>query len=152
MPKPKTQPTRASVRAFLAAVGDAERRADAKRLLAWMREVTAEKPTMFGPSIVGFGRYQSATGSWPLVAFSPRRANLVVYVMPGFANFGALLTRLGPHKRGKSCLYLRRLADVDAGALRELIRLSVAAMREKHGSGVTPVRPRPARRAPRARG
>ena len=134
MGKPKTQRTGASVRAFIDAVADRERRADAQRLLAWMRELTGEKPAMYGPSIVGFGAYESATGEWPLVAFSPRKANLVLYVMPGFAEYGPLLARLGRHKTGKSCLYLRKLADVDPRVLRELILRSVAAMREKHGA------------------
>ncbi len=84
------------------------------------REITGEKPAMWGPSIVGYGEHQSATGTWPRSAFSPRKGNLVVYLVPGFSEDVALLGKLGKHKTGKSCLYIKRLADVDAKVLRKL--------------------------------
>ncbi len=134
MAQPKTRKTRASVSAFLASVPDAARRADARRLLALMRAETGERPALWGSAIVGFGSYPSASGDWPLVAFSPRRANLVVYVMPGFARYGALLRALGKHTTGKSCLYLRKLADVDEAVLRRLVSRSYADMHAKYGA------------------
>jgi hypothetical protein len=134
MAEPKTRKTRASVRAFLAAIEDDTRRADAKRVLALMQDATGEKPAMWGSSIVGFGSYASATGDWPIVGFSPRKANLVVYIMPGFAKYDALLAKLGRHETGKSCLYLGKLVHVNESVLRDLVVRSVAAMRAKYGA------------------
>ncbi|MEO3930882.1 DUF1801 domain-containing protein [Micromonosporaceae bacterium B7E4] len=124
---PKTVPTEMSVDDFLAAVPDERRRADANRLRALLRDVTGEEPVMWGPSIVGFGRYHyrypsGHQGDAPLVGFSPRRQHLVVYLVGGFEQrYAATLARLGPHKTGKGCLYLRSLAGVDETALRELV-------------------------------
>ena len=125
----KTQPTEASVREFLDGVENETRRADAKRLLELMREVTAEEPRMWGPSIVGFGeyryRYESGReGDWFLAGFSPRKSNLVVYIMSGFPRHAELMKRLGKHRTGKSCLYINKLEDVDLNVLRELVRRS----------------------------
>jgi hypothetical protein len=130
--EPKTKKTAASVTAFLDAVEDDRRRADAKVVLRLMQDVTGEKPAMWGPSIIGFGAYQSPTGPWPIVGFSPRKANLVLYILPGFTAYAPLLARLGKHKTGKSCLYLNKLADVDMEVLARLITESVAHMRAKH--------------------
>ncbi len=133
--QPATGPTDASVHDFLAAVPDERRRADAERLCSMLREVTGEPPVMWGPSIVGFGsfryRYASGrTGDWPLVGFSPRTQQLVVYLVGGFAELHAsVLARLGPHRTGKGCLYVKRLDDVDQGALRELIVRTVLVHR-----------------------
>lgn len=130
---PKTVPTKASVKAFIAGVDDAERRADCEALVKMMEKATGEKAVMWGDAIVGFGtyRYQYAsgtTGDWPVAAFSPRKNDLTVYLMPGFEAQSGLLARLGKHKTGKVCLYLKRLADVDLAVLQELIDHSVAAM------------------------
>lgn len=133
MAEPKTQRTKASVAAFLNAVEDDARRADAKAVLKVMRDATGLKAEMWGSAIVGFGAYPSATGDWPLVAFSPRKANLVVYIMSGFAGREGLLARLGKHKTGKACLYINRLADIDGEVLTELVRRSFAAKKQKHG-------------------
>jgi len=133
MAEPKTKKTAASVTAFIDAVDNEVRRADAKAVLRLMKDVTGEKAAMWGPSIVGFGAYRSASGDWPIVGFSPRKSNLVLYIMPGFAQYEALLKKLGKHKTGKSCLYLNKLADVDMAVLRELVERSVAHMRAKHG-------------------
>jgi hypothetical protein len=128
---PKMVPTSADVDAFLEAVPDENRRADAHALLKLMRSVTGEPPVMWGPSIVGFGsyhyRYESGrTGDARLAGFSPRKANLVVYLVGGFEDrYPKLLRRLGPHKTGKACLYLKRLGDVDLDVLRQLIERSM---------------------------
>jgi hypothetical protein len=136
MAENKTAPTAASVQGFLSSIEDAERRADAQALCALLAEASGEAPVMWGPSIVGFGSYAYAyesgrKGSVPLVSFSPRKANLVLYIVPGFSEYGALLARLGKHKTGKSCLYLNRLADADLDVLCEMAARSAAAMRAK---------------------
>jgi hypothetical protein len=129
--QPVTVPTDASVDDFLAAVPGERRRADAERLCAILREVTGEAPVMWGPSIVGFGSYRytyasGRTGDWPLAGFSPRKQQLVIYLVGGFEErHASVLARLGPHKTGKACLYLKGLDDVDEGSLRELIDRSV---------------------------
>ena len=130
---PKTVPTQASVKAFIAGVDDATRRADCLALVKMMEQATGEKAVMWGDAIVGFGtyryRYASGTaGDWPVAAFSPRKNDLTVYLMPGFEAQSELLARLGKHKTGKVCLYLKRLADVDLAVLQALIDRSVAAM------------------------
>jgi hypothetical protein len=130
---PKTTKTKASVTDFIESVENDTRRADAKAVLKLMKEATGEKPAMWGPSIVGFGSYRSNTGDWPIAGFSPRKANLVVYIAPEFPERGALLARLGKHKTGVTCLYLSKLADVDQGVLRDIISKSVAHVRAKHG-------------------
>ncbi len=128
-----TKKTTASVTSFIDAVENETRRADARAVLELMTEVTGEQPALWGSSIVGFGAYKSASGDWPIVGFSPRKTNLVLYIMPGFAEHEALLKKLGKHKTGKSCLYINKLADVDVAALRALVERSVAHMRETHG-------------------
>ncbi|QQR75957.1 MAG: DUF1801 domain-containing protein [Holophagales bacterium] len=130
----KTKAHDASVDAFLDGVADERRRADCGAVLALMREVTGEEPKMWGPSIVGFGRYHDRYASGHeaeacLTDFSPRKTALTLYVMPGFDRFDEILGRLGKVKAGKGCLYLKRLADVDESALRELIAASVAHLR-----------------------
>ena len=126
MPEAKTLPTKASVTQFLASVPDADRRADSKALLHLLQEVTGLKPVMWGPSMVGFGSYHYKYGSgregiWPLTGFSPRKNELTIYLTPGCAPYRALLARLGKHRAGVGCLYLKRLADVDQSVLRELV-------------------------------
>ena len=133
---PKTQPTKASVADFIAGIADAQRQADCRTLDAMMQRVTGEAPVMWGSSIVGFGAYRSdpakaRSGTWPVAAFSPRKNDLTVYVMPGFDRFGALLEGLGRHRIGKSCLYLKRLADVDLAVLENLVAAGVSAMAAK---------------------
>jgi len=133
----KTRPTDASVEAFIDAVDHPRRREDAHILLDLMRRVTGEKPVMWGPAIVGFGRYRyryasGQEGDWPIAGFSPRRQNLSIYIMPGFERYGALLSRLGKHKTGKSCLYINKLADVDMDVLESLVRTAVADMKRRY--------------------
>jgi hypothetical protein len=137
MAEPKTRPTDASVEDFLAAVPDERRRADCFAVLELMRRVTEEAPRMWGPSIVGFGAYRYAYANgraleWPVAAFSPRKQDLTLYIMPGFEHYQGLMARLGKHRTGKSCLYLKRLSDVDLGVLEELVAASVALVRAKY--------------------
>ena len=133
MAEAKTRPTKASVTAFLAALPDERRRQEGQAVAKLLREVTGEKPVLWGPNIVGFGTYayryaDGREGEWPIVGFSPRKSELVVYIMPGFERYADLLARLGRHRTGKSCLYLRNLAEVDLAVLREIVVRSVAAM------------------------
>lgn len=123
----KTQATEASVDAFLEAVEPERKRQDAKALDALFRRVTGFGPRMWGPTIVGYGQYHyryatGREGDFLATGFSPRKANLSIYIMPGYADFGGILERLGKHKTGKSCLYVNKLADIDTGVLEELIR------------------------------
>lgn len=133
----KTRPTDASVEAFIDAVDHPRRREDARTLLELMHRVTGEEPVMWGPSIVGYGsyHYRYASGQeadWPVVGFSPRRQNLSIYIMTGFEECDELLSRLGKHKIGKSCLYINKLADVDLVVLETLVRASVAEMKRRY--------------------
>jgi Domain of unknown function (DU1801) len=127
--------TDASVEEFLGQVPDDRRRDDARRLCAMMQEITGEPPAMWGSGIVGFGtyhyRYASGhEGDSALASFSPRRQHLVIYLVGEFGDrHQAALARLGPHQTGKGCLYIKRLADVDLDALRELIDRSVRIRR-----------------------
>lgn len=130
--EPKTKPTDASVEAFLDAVENPVRREDGKIIAQMLAEVSGEAPVMWGPSIVGYGSYKGPTGDWPIVGFSPRKANLVLYVLSGVAEELDLLDRLGPHKTGKSCLYIGKLSSVDLGVLRKLAELSVSITRDRY--------------------
>lgn len=128
----KTRPTTASVSEFLAQQTN-DRRADCEAVVRMMEAATGERAEMWGAAIVGFGRYAytnstKKTFEWPVVGFSPRKNDLTLYLMPGFEGRAELMGRLGKHKTGKSCLYLKKLADVDAGVLQELIDCSVRAM------------------------
>jgi hypothetical protein len=127
MSQTKAVPTAASVDAFLASVEPPARQAEARSLDALFREVTGWSPKLWGPSIVGYGsydyRYESGrTGSSLATGFSPRKAHCVIYILPGYADFSSILDRLGPHRLGKSCLYLPKIAETDPAVLRELIR------------------------------
>ena len=133
----KTQQTNASVTAFLAAIEDPQQRADAKKLSAMMRKATGSRAKMWGTSIVGFGSYHyvyasGREGDWPIVGYSPRKQNLSIYIMSGFSGNEKLMAKLGKHKTGKSCLYVKRLADVDEQVLEQLIDKSVEFIRSKY--------------------
>jgi len=127
--------TDGSVEEFLAGVPDEQRREDSRRLCTMMQEITGEPPAMWGASIIGFGtyhyRYASGhEGDSALASFAPRRQHLAIYLVSEFERrHQSVLARLGPHKSGKGCLYIRRLDDVDQGALRELIDRSVRVRR-----------------------
>jgi len=139
MSEPKTKKNDASVLDFLNAVEHDQRREDSLELLKIMEEVTGEKGVMWGPSIVGFGSYHyvyasGREGDWMQTGFSPRKQNLTVYIMSGFSRYDDLMSRLGPHKTGKSCLYLKKLSDVDESVLRELIAASCDHLKTTYGS------------------
>jgi hypothetical protein len=126
----KTKPTAVSVDAFLAGIADESRRADCKTLVKIMKRVTGAKPVMWGPSIVGFGSYHykyasGHEGDACLVGFAPRKTDLSIYIMSGFAGRESLLKKLGKHKTAKACLYVKRISDIDPAVLEELVRGSV---------------------------
>ncbi len=134
MAENKTKANDASVEEFLNAVPDEKKRADSFRLVQIMREETGEEPVMWGDAIVGFGSYHykyasGREGDAPLIGFSPRKANLALYITSDFDRYGALMDRLGKFTTGKACLYVKRLSDVDEATLRELVRQSVVDMR-----------------------
>ena len=131
----KTRPTDADVNAFLDNVADERRRADARAVCDLMHKITGREPVLWGSSIIGFGSYtyeyaSGQTGDWPLTGVSPRKQALTVYVMSGFDEYDSLLAQLGPHKTGRSCLYIRNLDKVDQKVLARLIRKSVAQLRK----------------------
>ncbi len=139
MAENKTKPTKVSVAAYIDALPDETKRADAKALIRLMQRATGEKPKMWGPSIVGFGSYHykydsGREGDMPLIGFSPRKAATVLYCMTAFQDAQALLAKLGRHSMGKSCLYFKKLSDVDAKVLEALVVKSVSAMRTRYGS------------------
>ena len=132
----KTQPTEASVEDFLAAVEPARRREDALAVCALMREITGETPVMWGPSIVGFGRYTYVNttkkpADWPRMGFSPRKAALTLY-LASTPETEAMLERLGPHTTSVACLYIKGLDQVDMGVLRELCVASWDEMKRRY--------------------
>lgn len=137
MAKLKTVRTNKSVAEFLRSVENRQRRADAAVVKKMMRDITGKRARMWGTSIVGYGSYDyryasGRSGSFMLTGFSPRKQNLAVYIMPGFKSYQSLLSRLGKHKTGKSCLYINKLDDVDQTVLRTLIERSVRDMRKKY--------------------
>ncbi len=136
MAQNKKQPGRASVAAYLEAVEHPRRREDAMVLDRLFQEVTGFRPCMWGDTIIGYGRYDytyasGRSGSFLATGFAPRKANMVVYVMPGYADFSEILDRLGPHRLGKSCLYLGALSKVDLDVLAELIRAGLADLGQR---------------------
>jgi hypothetical protein len=131
----KTKPTKQRVTAFLDAIDDERKRRDAFVLLDLMKQVGKTEPEMWGTSIVGFGRYRykttaGAAGEWFIAGFSPRKQNLTLYIMPGVERYPDLLARLGPHKTGKSCLYLKSLDDVHVPTLKAMVRRAFKDMRQ----------------------
>ncbi len=133
----KTKPTKKSVEQFLKKVENPTKREDSFKILELMKEITQEKPLMWGESIVGFGSYHykyssGREGDWPLVGFSPRKKNLTLYIMSGFERYELLLDNLGKFKTGKSCLYINKLKDVDIKILRDLILESVEYMKKEY--------------------
>jgi len=123
----KTRPTGVAVDAFLDAVPDPQRREDGKALRALFERITGEPATMWGPSIVGFGDYHykyasGHEGDMARIGYSPRAKELVLYIGATNPEAADLLARLGKHRTGKSCLYVKRLSDVDMAVLEEMIR------------------------------
>lgn len=136
----KTKKTNASVEKFLNQIPDETKRKDCFQIARMMQEITGKEPKMWGPSIVGFDsyHYQYASGhegEWPIAAFSPRKQDLTIYIMPGFTEHVDLMKQLGKHRTGKSCLYIKRLSDVHVPTLKKLIRESVKAMKKAREKG-----------------
>jgi hypothetical protein len=126
----KTKEIETSIEEFLNSVDDEERRTDSFKVLDMFKRITGEEPKMWGPSIVGFGsrvlKYDSGRElDWMLTGFSPRKGNLTLYIIDGFAKHDDLMARLGKHKTGKSCLYVKKLSDIDQSVLEELILESI---------------------------
>ncbi len=133
----KTKPTRASVATFINSVDERQRRADSRKVATMMRKATGKRAKMWGTSIVGYGTYQYTNTAgdgfeWPITGFSPRKQALTIYIMPGFSHFDTLMKKLGKYKTGKSCLYIKRLSDVDEKVLQRLIDASVKRMRKAY--------------------
>lgn len=129
----KTQPTPADVEAFLSGVADAARQADCRELATLMQQVSGEAPVMWGASMIGFGRYRyqyasGRSGEFFILGFSPRKSDLTLYLMSGFDDAADLMAALGKYKTGKSCLYIKKLADIDPMMLKALLQRSLAAM------------------------
>ena len=129
----KTQANDADVDEFLASIKNETRRQDSQKLCALMAAATGQPPRMWGASIVGFGSYDytytsGRSGVWMAIGFAPRAAATTVYLMDGFEKYAEELATLGPHSIGKSCLYIKRLDDVDLGVLEDVIRRSYAAV------------------------
>ncbi|MBT8306888.1 MAG: DUF1801 domain-containing protein [Maribacter sp.] len=139
MAKNKTIPNETSVSAFIEGVEDEQKKADCHTLIGLMKEITGEEPVMWGPSIIGFGSYHykydsGRKGDMLLTGFSPRKQNLTLYIMSGFNRYEKLMQKLGKYKTGKSCLYVKRISDIDMGVLTELIKDSFTHYNKKYNS------------------
>jgi hypothetical protein len=136
MAENKTKPTPIDPLEFLKTQSDPQRHADCLRIIELMRDASGEVAVMWGPAIIGFGKYayhyeSGRKGEAALLAFSPRKSDLTLYIMPGTAHFPEQLSRLGKHKTGGACLYIKKLADIDEAVLREILDESVMAMESK---------------------
>jgi Domain of unknown function (DU1801) len=139
MAENKTKETTVDPRDFIKQIDNEEKRKDSEELIRLMSKVTGKPPKMWGPTIVGFGKYRykyesGREGEICLTGFSPRKPSLVLYLGPGLED-EKLMSRLGKHKTGKGCLYIKRLADVDRAVLKELVTNSVEKIRKRHDSG-----------------
>ena len=137
MYKLKTRPTTGKVEAFLASLADGKRRNDCEQVAGLMQEITGEDPVMWGTSIIGFGsyhyRYASGhEGDFMITGVSPRKQALTLYIMEGFSRHADRMSKLGTYKTGKSCLYIKKLEDIDMDVLKQMIESSVAFMKEKY--------------------
>ncbi len=137
--KNKTVANEASVETFLESIEDEKKKADAWEILRIMQEISREAPVMWGTSIVGFGSYHytyesGREGDMAVIGFSPRKQSLTLYIMNGFDRYEELMSQLGKYKTGKSCLYIKRLTDVDLEVLKTLIKESVDYMNKKYNS------------------
>ena len=137
MTEPQALPTDQSVEDFISAVEPESKRDDARVVMKLMQKITGEKPVMWGPSIVGFGKYRyvyesGREGDWMLTGFSPRKQALTLYLMSGYDQMDALLKKLGKHKSSVSCLYVKRLSDIDLEVLEEMIRKSIEIVKKRY--------------------
>lgn len=133
----KTQATQASVEDFIQGVESEQKREDAKSLVTLFEKLTGEKAVMWGPSIIGFGQYHykydsGREGDFLITGFSPRKTALTLYIMAGFSIYEEQLQKLGKFKTGKSCLYIKKLADIDQEVLSEMILDSVKFIKERY--------------------
>jgi hypothetical protein len=133
----KTKRNKGDVEAFLNSVPNDKKRQDSFAVLELIKQVTGMKPEMWGDSIVGFGSYHykyksGREGDWFLTGFSPRKQNLTLYIMSGFDDYDKLLGKLGKHSTGKSCLYIKKLDDVDTDVLKDLVKQSVEHMQKSN--------------------
>jgi hypothetical protein len=133
----KTQPTNEKVTDFLDKVVDPVKRRDSYKILELLKKVTGEEPVMWGTSIVGFGRYHyqyasGREGDWMLTGFSPRKQALTLYILSGFDEYDDLLGKLGKYKAGVSCLYIKKMEDIDQEVLEELVNQSVDHMKKSN--------------------
>ena len=133
----KTKPNKISVEKFLKSVSDESKREDSLKVLELMKKITKDEPVMWGPSIVGFGKYHykyesGREGDMCITGFSPRKQALTIYVMPGFKRYDSLMKKLGKYKTGVSCLYIKKLENIDMKVLKELITESVKYMKKKY--------------------
>jgi hypothetical protein len=138
MAENKTKPTNASIADYIASRANTQQQADCRELMALFRKITGKTPRMWGPSMVGYGSYRytyesGRTGEMPLAAFAIRGRDLVVYIMGEEEQQTALLAKLGKHSMGKSCLYFRRLADLDKSVLEKLVLNSIAEVKRRYG-------------------
>jgi len=129
----KTKRNDSSVEAFLNGIADEQKRREAFAILELMQKIAKTEPKMWGDSIVGFGSYHykyasGREGDWFIAGFSPRKQNLTLYIMPGFARYDELMKKLGKYKTGKSCLYIKTLDDIHLPTLKELVKQSVQHM------------------------
>ena len=134
----KTKQNDASVEDFLNSVEDGEMNEDCRKIARLMEQATGEKPKMWGTSIIGFGSYHykyasGREGDSPKTGFAPRKQNLTLYIMDGFGKYDELMSKLGKHKTGKSCLYIKRLSDIDLEVLEKLVSSSVRHFDKKYG-------------------
>lgn len=138
----KTLVSDASVEEFINSLDSESKRRDAFEILAMYKNATNETPKMWGDSMIGFGQYHYKSersrqeGDWPLAAFSPRKQNLTLYIMPGFNNYSELLAQLGKHKISKACLYINKLSDVDTAILQQVIQRSYDDAKVAFGSAL----------------
>ncbi|MBI2839977.1 MAG: DUF1801 domain-containing protein [Acidobacteria bacterium] len=137
MSEQKTTKNRRSVDAFLSAISDEAKRRDCYTVMRLMKKITGTNPQMWGNSMVGFGTYHYKYGSgregdWFLTGFSPRKQNLTLYIISGFSRYEALMKKLGKCETGKSCLYIKKLEDIDLETLRELVQQSVEHVARSH--------------------
>lgn len=138
--KNKTVQNEGSVDDYMAAIEPEQRREDCQKILDMMQSITGWEPKMWGPSIVGFGEYHykydsGREGDHLRIGFSSRAQNISIYIMPGYQDFDDELSRLGKHKKGKSCLYIKRMSDIDEAVLREMFEKGLALMEEKYPLG-----------------
>lgn len=133
----KTQPAKTSVAAFLNAIPDDDRRRDCKAIAKLLKTVSGKRPALWGTSIVGYGTYHytyasGREGDSLRIGFSPRKQDITIYIMPGYTDYGSILSKLGKHKKGKSCLYIKRLSDVDMKVLERLVRAGWKDMQKRY--------------------